>query len=439
MRNLWIGGLAGLVLVGCGASKEPVAKPTVESLKVALPSEYESLEIPDWSARRVVAVDLPGDPDLQMLMEDPFFEPMEWEGLERETARTRLIEGIEAWETELAGPVGTAIYEDEVLSNLFQRAVALHLVKGQLLLAEGADTEAAESVRDALVMAIEGLDTGPGVTGLNQTVPVLMSADMAVAMGSQPGLNSAERDLYLLDPLRQIDFREVARRKLKEFVVLDVLDRVVNVGRTDGVALAAANLMGRGEDTDAYLTFAEGALTKDGGSFDAQQCLEIAVGWVDEMVDALGDDWPAFEDVLAAREEMLLDTWGIHPFELANLEESGIKAPAGSGKKMLPVLFAYEISQSVVPMVESAMVSQMKVDAAELSIMVADAGLAGVRVRDLGDLEMRFPRARASMVDPLTGGEYEIDFGSRRLRTGLGRVSEKRFLLEAVRESGLRF
>ncbi len=427
-------GLLALALTGCGGPAE-VKKVEEAEVVASLPPVYGGITEPDWSARKVVAVPLPNQEEWVDLYANPFFDPADWAGEKNEARRTAALTLLRDWGNKVGESTESVDYLADDVSAEFQKAVSAKLVEAHLMVAEGSARSAAESVREALRMGNESLKTGPGLEGLNQTVPVLMSAQMAAQLALEPGMTSEDRRQLLYSPMGEIDFRVVIPQKLREHLVLDVLPRMTNVGRSDNVAEMGAALLGAEGVEDEYLELTKGAFRKDGDVFDAKAATALAVKWTDEIISAMELGWDEVEKVLAAREKVLTDTWGLNPFQMQGVDPASLAPPKGAGEKMMTVLFAYDATQAAVPILESAMVAQISLDAAKLSVLMADAAGSGKVVRSRGDL----PDWGSDLVDPLTLGDYEIDFGSRTLKTSLKSVPETRFLLAGVVDVGVRF
>lgn len=428
---------AALGVTGCGSPAE-VKKAQVEDVRASLPEVYAGIEEGDWSARTWVTVPVPNEAEWAEIYADPYFDLAEWEGAANERKRSEALEELKAWGEKASEATQTFDYADEDISNLFQRVVAAKLVEANLLLAEGSARSAAESVREALRMGNDSLKSGPGLEGLNQTVPILMSAQMATLVAGRSDLSAEDRRQLLLDPLGEVDFRTAVERKLREHVVFDVVPRMTNVGRAENVPEMAAQLLAGGGLPEDYLALTEGAWKKDKRVFEASAATARVVEWTEAVIAGLADGWAGVERALALREEELTGLWGVNPFRMDGLDESAVKAPAAGGGRMMEVFFAYDAMQAAVPMVESAVLAQVSVDAAKLSVMMGEAGARGVRIRTWDDLEVLFPGARERLSDPVSGGVYDVDFVTRTLRVSAS-VPEERIMLSAVARSGVRF
>lgn len=427
-------GLGVLVLGGCSQPK--TARQWDRSdLEASLPAEFKGVGGEAWSAQKVVGVKLPDEAQYSDVYANPFGDLSGWSGVDNEPRRRDFLGKVAAWEKEVDGVKEPIDLDKEVVSSEFQRSVGVVIAAARVEMAGGNKAGALDQFARAAAMAKSSLETGPGMEGLNQTVPALLVAQLATELGAK--YPDADSKKAVLKGLEEFDFVAVAKKKLQEHMTTDIVPRLVNVQNSPEVPAQAARAVRGPEPEEEWVDFMDSVYNLDKRTFSAKDALAQATPWMTGMIDGLDQGWPAVESVLAERDKALTDKWGIDLFHLKDVDESTVsKMNRDSNAKFMEVLFAYDAVQAAVPILESALVSQMSVDAAKLTVMAAGADAAGLSEAGLAKA---FPEAWGSLNDPLSSGKYAVDFKTRTLRSSLTSVAKDNILLGSVVSNGVKF
>lgn len=431
MNRLRIGlGFFGVVLLcGCAPSSVVQKENLSNDLAAMIPDGFARGQDEQWFARQAVSVPLPNYEKWRIYYEDPFFSVSEFYKVGHDPSPAAYISAIEEWSQKAKSAQGLSDFDDDEVSWEFQVGVLGMLGATRLKSYESKPDEVFGSWSSAFDFAERSMQTGPGIHGLNQTVPLLMSAQVATEVFSKFPVEAKKAETIM----GKIQLREIAKQKIQEHLTEDVLNRIVIfAGAEDKAVLASAILEPAGEHEVTDL-LAKEAESQD-EEFDGQFAFGLAVKWTEELISALDKDWAEVDEVLAKRESEVNKLWGMNvtEFDAENAKLEGLQ----KSKNYLEHLVAYDTCRSIVPMIESAVVTQMSLDAARVSLALGRASAAGVNVKNWGDI-VAFDRDFEKMSDPLTRGVYELDVAKKVLRTKQKRVAPSRYLLDGVIKFGI--
>ncbi len=422
-----------LCLVGCQPASLQSGKATAVSLESKLPADYRLSLGETWFARRAVSIPLQNYDEWRVFYENPFFSTQEFLLSGHKPSADSYVSAVRDWGMKVESATGVSEFENEDVSWEFQMGVLGLLGGSRILAAQNQSEEAIAMWSRAWDYSKRSMETGPGLQGLNQTVPILMSA--------QVGLELAETELKtgsstIEQRLSELSLIKVAQQKVKEHLSEDVINRLVIFSGAEHPEVLASSILEPAGEFEVSDFLALEAYKSNNRKFDPEYALDISLRWTEDLVQALGEDWIAVDAALEKRKEEVNGAWGIDVIDFEPGKVSADFIP--QGKYLLENLVAYDLCRAIVPMVESALVTQMSLDAARVSIAFGRAKQADVEIKDFSGL-VKFDPAFASMVDPLTGKQYSIDFAKRVLRTQLKTVSKDRLLLSGVIELGVPF
>lgn len=430
MNRLRIGlGFFGVVLL-CGCTPSSVVQKANLSndLTAMIPDGFARGKDETWFARQAVSVPLPNYEKWRIYYEDPFFSVSDFYKSGHDPSPAAYMSAIEEWSQKARSAQGLSDFDDDEVSWEFQVGVLGMLGATRLKSYESKPDEVIGSWSSAFDFAERSMQTGPGIHGLNQTVPLLMSAQVATEVFSKLPVEAKKAETIM----GKIQLREIAKQKLQEHLAEDILNRIVIfAGAEDKAVLASAILEPAGEHEVTDLLAKE---ADSQGGFDGKFAFGLAVKWTDELISALDKDWAEVDKVLAKRESEVNKIWGMNvtEFDAENAKLGGLQKDI----KYLEHLVAYDTCRSIVPMIESAVVTQMSLDAARVSLALGRASTAGVHVKIWEDL-VAFDRDFEKMSDPLTRGVYELDVAKKVLRTKQKQVASSRYLLDGVIKFGI--
>lgn len=180
-----------------------------------------------------------------------------------------------------------------------------------------------------------------------------------------------------------------SKQKLKEFAVTELAERLATVNSQERAREICLMIMDITEE-DQAVKLADVALESHGYQFTNQEAMELVCRWLSDLFIALEKPWPEIAKALTSPEKMLTSAWGFDPYRFHELDKKSLKPPSDTGYSAGTVLIAYEHFSPVIPYVEVMLTNQIHGD---MATYISD------------------PQSLGSLRNPLTHQPYQVHEG----------------------------
>ncbi len=425
MNRVVLGLAVALVLVGCSAKggggaqakREPVTE--AEFIKMM---GVEPVAAMDWSARGYLSATPPMDGMLIDALADPFNEDAGWMKPDKKADREKMAKARDSWWEKTKGTREDSLTNEAVVSQ-FSIVIGARVLRSRLSAASGDLVGAIAVATETMEIAREGFLTAPGMVAADLMPTVVIASEGLAKLSQSPGVTDAQLDKALAAMDFSI-FDRIKKGAHDDFIAFQLPLLVERLNRVDQ-AKAIVELVDPMGDSEQPIDRVEGAI-KGHSIIDNGECAKAAKKMLERYSES-PREMAELAVMSTEAEGHLTKTWGINLFD-ARPEEwpSNLGDSVKGSKNSVGELYLAAIEREWLAKIESSTMMQFSLDAARLSVMITRG-----HGKEPSQSETNV------LVDPLTGGNYEIDYKNKMLRTKMQSIDPQFIFAHQLVENGV--